>query len=67
MPKKNYLVALSEEEIRILQNVTHNGNSHSAKEILHANILLLAAKNRPKGQKGGSFLCGQYRRCTRHL
>lgn len=52
MPKKNYLVTLSGEELHYLQDVTHNGNSHSAKEILHANILLLTAENRPKGQKG---------------
>ena len=41
MPRKTYHVCLSPEEEKLLKDITHKGNSHSAKEILHANILLL--------------------------
>jgi hypothetical protein len=41
MPKKTYHVCLSPEEEKLLRDITHKGNSHSAKKILHANILLL--------------------------
>lgn len=41
MPRKTYHVYLSPEKEKLLKDITHKGNSHSAKKILHANILLL--------------------------
>jgi hypothetical protein len=40
MPKQQYIVKLSEDEISRLRQITHNGSKASAKTILHANILL---------------------------
>jgi transposase len=40
MPKKNYSVYLSAEEIDMLNSITHKGSGHSARTIMHANILL---------------------------
>ncbi|KPU44885.1 hypothetical protein OXPF_13630 [Oxobacter pfennigii] len=40
MPKKVYEVNLSTEEIEQLQSITHKSGKHSAKTIMHANILL---------------------------
>lgn len=40
MPKNNYEVKLSNEEIEKLKAITHKGTKSSAKTIMHANILL---------------------------
>jgi len=40
MPEKKYKVELSAEETGYLREITHKGRKHTAKEILHANILL---------------------------
>ena len=40
MPKEKYKVELSEAEIVVLKEITHNGKENSAKTILHANVLL---------------------------
>jgi len=40
MPKERYRVELSEAEIEVLKDITHNGSENSAKTIMHANVLL---------------------------
>ena len=40
MPNEKYKVELSADEIGVLREITHKGNKHSAKTIMHANILL---------------------------
>ena len=40
MPCEKYRVELSTEEIALLREITHNGRNHSAKTIMHANVLL---------------------------
>ena len=40
MPQQNYTVKLSAEEKERLKSITHKGSGHSAKSIMHANILL---------------------------
>ena len=45
MPKKTYTIAISDEEKAILLKTVTTGKS-TAKEILHANILLATADNR---------------------
>ena len=40
MPENKYKVELSESEIAKLREITHRGNQNSAREIMHANILL---------------------------
>ena len=47
MPKKKYKVNLTDEEQRTLKKITTTGKV-SAREILHANILLATADNRSK-------------------
>ena len=47
MPRKTYHVNLSVEEDKSLRDITHKGNSHSAKKIPHANILLLTNERYP--------------------
>lgn len=47
MPRKTYHVNLSVEEEKSLRDITHKGNSHSAKKIPHANILLLTNERYP--------------------
>lgn len=51
MPKKKYNVTLSSEEEAFLKSVTHLGNKHSAREILHAQILLHSNDNKPDAKK----------------
>ena len=51
MPKKTYPVSLNQHELNQLKEIAHNGHAHSAKEILHANILLLTNDDRQKGKK----------------
>jgi len=45
MPKENFSVVLTDEETKILFDITHKGNSNSALEIMHANILLSSNEN----------------------
>ena len=40
MPKELYEVVLTSEEIAKLMDITHKGSNHSARLIMHANILL---------------------------
>ena len=40
MPKEIYEVILSDEDKAKLKDITHKGTKHSAREIMHANILL---------------------------
>ena len=40
MPKNIYEVVLSSMEIEMLRAITHKGTKHSARTIIHANILL---------------------------
>ena len=47
MPKEKFSVALTDEETKILYDITHKGNSNSALEIMHANILLSTNENNP--------------------
>ena len=47
MPKEKYKVELSEEEIAILREITHKRKTHSAKTIMHANILLNTNEKNP--------------------
>ena len=51
MPKKQYLVKLSEDEISQLREITHNGSKASAKTIMHANILLNTNDNNEPERK----------------
>jgi len=40
MPKVKYKVEISGQEMELLREITRNGNSNSAKTIMHANVLL---------------------------
>ena len=40
MPRELYEVVLSPTEIKLLMSITHKGSEHSARVIMHANILL---------------------------
>lgn len=51
MPKIKYSVALSSEEEKYLQSITHTGNGFSARTILHAQILLHSNDNKPTSKK----------------
>ena len=51
MPKQQYLVKLSKDEISLLRNITHNGSGESAKTIMHANVLLNTNNNEPERKK----------------
>jgi hypothetical protein len=48
MPKEKFTVELTEDEVKILRDITHKGGTHSALEIMHANILLNTDDNNPK-------------------
>ena len=41
MPREKYKVELTSDEIQILKDVTHKGNTNSARTVMHANVLLL--------------------------
>ena len=51
MPKKQYVVKLSEDEISQLRHITRNGSGASAKTIMHANVLLNTSDNEPERKK----------------
>lgn len=40
MPKTKYSVLLTDQEMKLLRDITHKGNKNSAKKIMHAHILL---------------------------
>ena len=40
MPKEKYPIELTAQEMQILFEMTHKGDTNSAKTIMHANILL---------------------------
>lgn len=50
MPKKKYEVLLTPEDESVLKSMTHTGNKYSAREILHAQVLLHSNDSRP-GEK----------------
>lgn len=50
MPKKKYHVQLNPDERDLLLNIISKGTA-SAKEIMHANVLLAADDNNPNGRK----------------
>lgn len=47
MPKTKYVISLSADEEQSLNNITHKGNGHTAREILQAQILLHSNSNKP--------------------
>lgn len=47
MPREKYTVSLSDTEVKMLKEITHKGNQHSARQIMHANILLNTNDNSP--------------------
>lgn len=55
MPKKNYQVLLTSDEIAILNNIQKNGHS-SSKLIMHANILLNTNNSFPDKKKNNREL-----------
>jgi len=56
MPKKKYEVLLTSENESILKSMTHTGNKYSAREILHAQVLLHSNDNRPESKKNNRAL-----------
>ena len=40
MPRELYEVVLKPDEMKELMSVTHKGSGHSARVIMHANVLL---------------------------
>ena len=50
MPRNIYEVVLSEEELRKLKDITHKGAGHSARTIMHANILLKTNDGDPRNK-----------------
>lgn len=55
MPKKNYQVFLTDDDIVVLNNIRKNGHS-SAKTIMHANILLNTNDSFPEKKKSNREL-----------
>ena len=51
MPKNQYIVKLSDDEISKLRQITHNGSKASAKTVMHANILLNTNDNQHEHKK----------------
>jgi len=51
MPRINYEVKLTSEEVAILKAITHKGSKASARRIMHANILLKTDENNPSKRK----------------
>jgi hypothetical protein len=56
MPKREYVVRLSEDEISKLRQITHNGSKASAKTIMHANVLLNTNDNNSEYKKNNKEL-----------
>lgn len=51
MPKKKFKVALSSEDEIFLKSITHSVNGYSAREILHAQVLLHSNDNKPASKR----------------
>jgi transposase len=47
MPTEKYKVELTEDELKILNEITHKGKESSAKTIMHANVLLQTNDSSP--------------------
>lgn len=60
MPKKKFNVVLSSEEEIFLKSITHAGNGYSAREILHAQVLLHSNDNKPASKKDNRGLAGWF-------
>lgn len=56
MPKKKYNVTLSPAEESFLKSITHKGKNYSAREIIHAQVLLHSNDNRPQDKKDNRIL-----------
>lgn len=56
MPKKKYEVLLTPEDESVLKSMTHTGSNYSAREILHAQVLLHSNDNRPGEKKNNREL-----------
>lgn len=63
MPINAYHVYLTPEEKQRLQDITHKGNTHSAKEILHANILLLTDDRNPNKKRSNQEIADLFGIC----
>ena len=50
MPRNAYEVVLSDKEIKMLKAITHKGVGHSARTIMHANILLKTNDSDPQNK-----------------
>lgn|GEM_PF-2149642 len=74
MPKLNYKVELTEDEMKLLKSITHKDAKASAKTILHANILLKTCDNYPEKKEASErklrslkFPLQQRIKCVKHL
>ena len=56
MPKKKYEVLLTPKDESVLKSMTHTGNKYSAREILHAQVLLHSNDSRPGEKKNNREL-----------
>lgn len=56
MPKKKYHVTLSPTEESFLKSITHKGKGYSAREMIHAQILLHSNDNKPQDKKDNRVL-----------
>lgn len=56
MPKKKYEVLLTPEDESVLKSMTPTGNKYSAREILHAQVLLHSNDSRPGEKKNNREL-----------
>ena len=54
MPKINYEVVLSPKEIDTLKSITNKGAAHTARTIMHANILIKTNNADPKNKLDNS-------------
>lgn len=56
MPKKKYEVLLTAEDEAVLKSMTHSGSKNSAREILHAQVLLHSNDSKPESKKNNREL-----------
>ena len=56
MPKKKYEVLLTPEDEAALKSITHAGNKYSAREILHAQVLIHSNDSKPESKKNNREL-----------
>jgi len=50
MPRAPYEIILNEKDVEMLKTITHKGMVHSARTIMHANILLKTNDGNPKSK-----------------